>query len=301
MILKKRHAMILAICSWLAQSSSCTFAQLPPDDLTVISNPYYIYENQGFELRFLVGDLFLERGGTRSSYLVQGSNIAVFYQISEASLIAMPPPGGWHPSNDFVIQTVAGLPAGEYSIYAVPFYGDPPLEFDFLAPSIAPRGTIAVLSGSLDLKFGLGSPRADEKVGGFGVIRGWACYARAMSAIPATIGKISYQVGQGAVKPVPYGSSRGDVTNRCDGRSGVGFAAPVNWNRFALGRHTFTLFVDGEEALRHDILVSGTGQTYLRGLDAQYSLPGFPKAGDSTTVKWSQTAQDFTIVDVKRE
>lgn len=196
---------------------------------------------------------------------------------------------------------VSGLPAGFYSIYVSGYAGELPIEFDFDNPQMTPRATIQIYPGTLDLQKGLGSPKQNEMVGGFGVIRGWACYKDNLVRVRASIGKLSYQIDDGPLNPVPYGSSRGDVTERCDGLSNTGFGAPINWNRFSLGKHTFKLFVDGEEVINRNIIVSGTGETFLRGFDAEYVLDDFPNVGEKTTVRWTQSAQNFTIIGVESE
>lgn len=273
-------------------TSPGVYAQTPADDLTVISRPYYVYENKSFELEFLVS------GNTtswnpRPYYLVDGTDIVVFYER-----IPQPGPSPAPPLVDIlVVQEISGLPAGEYSVYVAPYSGGESTAFNFAG---TPRGTITVYPGAIDLDLGLGSPKPDEIVGGVGVIRGWACYSQDFKPVATTIGTISYQIDNTPLKPVPYGTSRGDVTERCLGNESTGFAAPINWNRFSVGEHVFKLFVDGQEVVSQSIVVSGTGETFLRGLDAEYELSNFPSDGDTTTVKWSQSAQDFTIVDVVR-
>jgi len=275
--------------------SPTLFSQDPSDYIDAISRPHYVYENKSFELEFLVA------GHTTSwnphpSYLVEGSNIVVFYARMSPPLPTPAPP----VVNILVSLEVPGLPVGKYSVYVAPYYDEAPIEFDFAGTSIAPRGSITIYPGEIDLDLGLGAPKAGAIVSGFGIIRGWACYSQDAKPTATRIANISYQIDGGGIKPVPYGTSRSDVTERCLGQTATGFAAPVNWNRFSLGAHTFKLFVDGEEAVRHEVIVSGTGETYLKGLEAEYTLENFPNEGDSTTVKWSQSAQDFTIIGVDR-
>lgn len=251
--------------------------------------PRFIYDNQNFELEFFVYENEVDRP---SSFFVTGFDIVISYEADLCCIGVSPP--RYFP----FIQPVPGLPAGSYDVY---FLGQGVLTPDYvISENTSPQGSVTIHRDTPSLQMGLGSPKSDEIVGGFGMIRGWACYDRAFP--PATIGKVSYQVDNGKINSVPYGSSRGDVLGRC-GRlsSTAGFAVPINWNRFSLGAHTFTLYVDGQQAISHDVVVSGTGETFLRGLEAEYDLDNFPSEGDTTKVRWSQSAQDFTIVDVERD
>lgn len=285
-----KGVLFLALCS-----SSAVFSQVTPTGETVKQMPHYIHEGQNFELKYLV--LFRERPSNwQNSYLVNGFNIVLFEEVSPFTIGAPIP-----PRHTPFSQSVLGLPAGVYDIYTATYSSQVPLDY-VIPEGKEPQGSVIIHPGTINLQMGLGSPKADDVVGGFGVIRGWACYTKNQFGIPAIIGNVSYQVDNGNINPVPYGSSRGDVTEPCGGKlTTAGFAAPTNWNRFSLGTHTFRLYVDGEEVINHDVIVSGTGETYLRGLEAEYILDNFPDVGATTTIEWSQPAQDFTIIGVERE
>lgn len=284
-----------ALAVLVVTSSSSAISQIQTQ-LPIDQTPHYIYEDQSFELKFSV---FIERPipVQQSGYIVNGSNIVVFYEKS--SLIFEPAVPPTHVS---IIQSLSGLTSGEYNIYTQAYSGEVPVDY-IIPEGQEHRGSVTIHPGTLSLELGLGSPKMNEVVGGIGLIRGWACYSRPVQevGVPATIGTISYQIDNRTVKPVPLGSSRGDTSARCGGPTNNGFAATINWNRFSLGEHTFTLFVDGQEVASHAIIVSGTGENYLRGLEALYKLSDFPSDGDTTTVQWSQSAQDFTIIDVERK
>jgi len=42
--------------------------------------------------------------------------------------------------------------------------------------------------------------------------------------------------------------------------------------------------------------VTTLGVDFLRGVSSEYTLPNFPQAGRSVTVRWSQPHQNFVIV-----
>ena len=303
MIRSFRKLFEVGIAALILCSSSNVFSQFTPEtpyDNAIVSRPLYVFEYQDFDLQFL--SAHYSPGVNQQSSLVKGFNIVLFFRVSSFPYLIDPaPPGGIPPSNDLIVQSVPGLPAGEYKIYLQPYLGDvAPGDFDFSSATAAPE-TLTILPGRLEVEIGLGSPKVGERVGGFGLIRGWACYPRESGLVEATIGRVSFQIDNGNVKPVPYGSRRGDATLRCDGNENTGFAAPINWNRFSLGEHTFRLYVDGREAMNRIVVVSGTGETFLKGLDAEYQLNNFPGDGDVTTVRWSQSAQDFTIIGVESE
>lgn len=284
---------VLALCS-----STSVFSQADPVDLALVSRPHYVYANQSFELSFLVADI-LDGPVRTSSYLVDGFNIGVFYDRDPITDTLNPSPP---PSNTLVSQRISGLKPGDYTVYVISTVrGEDLVGFDFSEFHRQPRGVITILPGNLELEIGLGSPKANELVSGFGIIRGWACYLENFDMISASVGILGYQIDNGRINPIPYGSSRIDAAERCNGRANTGFAAAINWNRFSLGSHTFTLYVDGQEAISHDVIVSGTGERYLSGLEAEYELNDFPSAGDTTIVGWSQSAQDFTIIGVENQ
>jgi len=273
--------------------ANCSFAQGNTDMQT---RPIAVFENQQFAIEFTPTEECVEKYGKTASSKFEDDIVTISYEILEyntlCSLTSPALPGPWALGHFLV--PVEGLPEGRY---AVEIRG----LFDGEAVAGSSYKTVNVLStdhyvGEGLLHFGLGSPKPNEVVSGIGVIRGWACTDE-----PVLIGHISYKIDDNPIQAIPYGSSRRDTKTVCGGKVQNGYGAVINWNRFSLGEHTFKLFVDGQEVVNQNIVVSGTGERFLKGLDAEYVLDNFPNAGDKTTVRWSQSAQDFTIVDVERE
>ncbi|TVR61613.1 MAG: hypothetical protein EA420_11385 [Candidatus Competibacteraceae bacterium] len=148
----------------------------------------------------------------------------------------------------------------------------------------------ASLSGFLPLATGfsanLESPYPGSFESGIGLIRGWVCDAQS----------VEIQINDGVRQRVAYGSDRPDTVGVC-GDANNGFGYTVNWNNLGDGTHTLRAFADDVEFAQAQFTVTGLGVEYLEGASGEYTLPNFPQAGRSVTVRWSQPHQNFVIVD----
>lgn len=266
------------------------FAQ---DRREIHTRPIVVFENQGFEIEFTPHQECVERYGNAASSKMEGDVITISYEIFEydkTCAIASPAlPGPW-PLGHFLVP-VEGLLEGTYTVSLSGIFNG-----TVVAGSM--DKTVRVFStdnflGAGQLHFNHETPISNEVVSGIGVIRGWACRDE-----PVLIGQISFQIDGNPRAVIPHGSSRGDTQEVCGGHINNGYGAIINWNRFGDGNHTFALFIDGEEKLSRDFVVSGTGENFLKDLEAEYQLNDFPSPGDMTTVRWSEAAQNFIIVDV---
>ena len=55
-------------------------------------------------------------------------------------------------------------------------------------------------------------------------------------------------------------------------------------------------FADGVEFASAAFNVTTLGVDYLTGVSGEYTLPNFPQAGRSVTVRWAEPHQNFVIV-----
>lgn len=79
-----------------------------------------------------------------------------------------------------------------------------------------------------------------------------------------------------------------------DGRNG--FISQFNFNLLGDGTHTVVARQNGVPFAQSTFSVVTLGQSFLRGASGRYVLSDFPQAGQSTTVEWSEGAQNFLIV-----
>ncbi|WP_353408414.1 hypothetical protein [Pseudoteredinibacter isoporae] len=148
--------------------------------------------------------------------------------------------------------------------------------------------------GSGALHHNLESPRDGETVSGINLIRGWACYES-----PITVNAVQYQIDNGPLIEIPYGSTRPDTNSICDGKEENGFGATVNWGAYSLGHHTLKLFINGKMTSEHNFEVAGLGQEFARGISRSFILNDFPEPGKNATIEWSEALQNFLIIEAK--
>ncbi|MCE2484824.1 MAG: hypothetical protein J4F42_04890 [Desulfurellaceae bacterium] len=73
----------------------------------------------------------------------------------------------------------------------------------------------------------------------------------------------------------------------------------VNWNLLGDGEHTVTALVDGVELGRTTVRVTTLGQEFVEGVAGECVAEDFPHLGQTVTLEWQQTSQNFVITDVQ--
>lgn len=130
----------------------------------------------------------------------------------------------------------------------------------------------------------LENPAPNSRHSGIGLVSGWKCTARTIIAI----------FDGTATLAVPYGSDRLDTQSAC-GDIDNGFGLLVNWNLLSNGSHTVQLFDDGVEFASATFTVQTLGSQFLEGLSKTTTVENFPHPGQTTTLQWSEAAQNFVI------
>jgi PhoPQ-activated pathogenicity-related protein len=131
----------------------------------------------------------------------------------------------------------------------------------------------------------LENPRHGSTQSGIAVISGWVC----------DVDYIELQFNNGRRTLVPYGISRADTRALC-GDIDNGFGLLVNLGLRGDGTHTVRVFADGHREIgRADFSVVTFGAPFIRGLDGRYDLLDFPTAGETTTIQWQESLQNFSI------
>ena len=130
----------------------------------------------------------------------------------------------------------------------------------------------------------LENPSLGSSQSGIGIISGWACEAQ----------EIVIELA-GSPVPAAYGTPRGDTQSVC-GDSNNGFVLLMNWNNLGLGEHAIRALADGMEFARTTVRVTTLGTDFLRGVSGTFPLPDFPHPGDTTTIRWEESLQNFVII-----
>ena len=128
-------------------------------------------------------------------------------------------------------------------------------------------------------------------VSGISLVSGWVCDA---DTVEISIDGIRFEA--------IYGSDRADTEKVCGDRDN-GFGLVMNWNLFRASLfHHISVFADGVEFASTEFLVGSLGEEFFRGRDrVTYSLPGFPRSGQKTTIVWSEAQQSFAVWKVEPE
>lgn len=125
-------------------------------------------------------------------------------------------------------------------------------------------------------------PGSDQS--GIGVITGWVCDANQVTIVI-----------DGVEREAAYGTRRSDTQQIC-GDTNNGFGYLINWNLLGDGPHTVEALANGFSIGSSKITVATLGAPFRSGLSGTYDLPNFPTSGETTTVKWVESAQGFRIV-----
>ena len=131
-------------------------------------------------------------------------------------------------------------------------------------------------------------PANGGNASGIGYFSGWKCPPN--DNIPIVL-------DGGSPIPVPSGVRRLDTAGVCgnDGRNG--FIAQYNFNLLGDGVHTASVRRNGAQFAQATFTVTTFGVNFLTGASGTYVLLNFPQAGQNTTVRWVQGAQNFVITD----
>ncbi len=141
-------------------------------------------------------------------------------------------------------------------------------------------------------------PANDSVRSGIGLIRGWVCAANEVEI------QIDNAQGRVATLDAAYGTSRPDTNGMC-GDENNGFGLTYNFNHLPEGEYTIRAMADdlpiGREAnftVVH-LTTFENDDRFLRGLEGECRAENFPADGQTTTLKWEQSLQNFSITGVE--
>ena len=134
----------------------------------------------------------------------------------------------------------------------------------------------------------LENPGPVSSQSGVGVLSGWTCTAAEVEI------EIETKRGEVMRQGAAYGTARLDTEGVC-GDTNNGFGLLFNWNLLGDGEHTVTALVDGVELGRARVTVTTLGEEFVRGVGGTCEVEDFPRRGESVTLVWQQTSQNFVI------
>ena len=94
-----------------------------------------------------------------------------------------------------------------------------------------------------------------------------------------------------------YGTERLDTAEAVCGDTDNGFGLLFNWNLLGDGEHEVVAFVDGVELSRTTVTVTTLGVEFLREVAGACEAEDFPMLGETVTLEWQQTQQNFVFAD----
>ena len=131
----------------------------------------------------------------------------------------------------------------------------------------------------------LENPGPNSFQSGIGVLSGWACEGT----------EVIIELN-GQPQPAAYGTERLDTLEMC-GDTDNGFGLLFNWNLLGEGAHEVVAYVDGEELGRTTVRVTTLGEEFVRGAEGECVVEDFPMLGETVTLEWQQSSQNFVIID----
>ena len=134
----------------------------------------------------------------------------------------------------------------------------------------------------------LENPSVNSFQSGVGLISGWVCDAE----------RVAVRFNNGQAIPAAYGTERADTSSVC-GDTDNGFGLLFNWNLLGDGEHAVEALADGVVFGRTRVRVTTLGEEFVRGAAGRCTAAGFPSPGESVTLRWQQSRQNFVITDVQ--
>ena len=135
----------------------------------------------------------------------------------------------------------------------------------------------ALLVGALE------NPGPDSFQSGIGVLSGWVCDG-------ATV---TIEIN-GSAHAAAYGTERVDTADIC-GDTDNGFGLLFNWNLLDDGEHAVVAYVDDVELDRATVTVTTLGGEFVPDVEGSCPVPDFPTVGETVTVEWQESKQNFVI------
>ena len=157
-----------------------------------------------------------------------------------------------------------------------------------LSTTAPPPAASSTTAGPLGV---LENPAGGSFQSGISVISGWVCTGEA----------IELEVDGTHLLEAASGTARGDVAAAgvCEGRGDVGFGLLFNWNLLGDGQHTIRALADGVEFDRATFTVTTLDEEFVREASGRAVVADFPSTGETVTLVWQQSFQNFVITNLE--
>ena len=152
---------------------------------------------------------------------------------------------------------------------------------------VSNAGQAATTEEEPELIGDLENPGAASFQSGLGVISGWVCDAEA----------VEIELN-GVPQAAAYGTERLDTESAC-GDTDNGFGLLFNWNLLGDGEHEVVAYVDDVELGRTTVTVTTLGEEFLRDVAGECVVEDFPTRGETVTLEWQQSVQNFVMTAVE--
>lgn len=135
------------------------------------------------------------------------------------------------------------------------------------------------------------TPAAGTTETGIGVISGWHCEGDL----------IQVQIDDGELMTAGSKTPRGDTFSTC-GRTDTGYSLLYNFNLLDGSQdHRIVAYADGVEFASTQFRTTRLGEGFLRGLQGTCEILNFPDLGRTTTMRWSEARQNFSITSTRED
>ena len=134
----------------------------------------------------------------------------------------------------------------------------------------------------------LENPGPNSFQSGIGLISGWVCEADEVEIALGALGR----------QAAAYGTERLDTLDTC-GDTANGFGLLFNWNLLGAGEHEVVAYVDAVEFGRATVRVTTLGVEFVEGAAGACMVEDFPMLGETVTLEWQQTSQNFVMTDLE--
>lgn len=139
----------------------------------------------------------------------------------------------------------------------------------------------------------IGTPNNGTVVSGVGVFSGYSCDSKNIEIFVdgISLGK----AGAGTNMPLMADPSL------C-GHADVGYSLLYNYNKFAAGQHTVTATADGNQfasSIFYTIKLNSSPTPWVSGLTKEITINDFPAIGQTSTLDWVESYQNFVITNVQ--
>ena len=135
----------------------------------------------------------------------------------------------------------------------------------------------------------LENPGPESFQSGVGVLSGWVCDAEEVEIEIVGAGRYG----------AAYGTERVDTAGVC-GDTNNGFGLLFNWNLLGDGEYEVVVFVDGLVLGWATVTVTTLGAEFVRDVGGTCEAEDFPTVGETVTLVWQQTSQNFVIAGGSR-